>query len=163
VQLDADRVQPGDSVDVLADMTSQGDYALLLVAPAAARSWTLGGFDADYEGHVRTVITIPADIAPGTYRLVARGDSEEALAPLEVVVGAEQEGVGQPLGQDEARAPVPSDPGVAAPVPVGMSPEDPGDVDSGLMPAAVALVVAVVGALGVGLLTRSRRRRVGAS
>ena len=157
VQLGTDRVRPGESIEVLADMTAQGTFALLLAAPAAARSWTLGGFDADYEGHVRTVVTIPADVEPGTYRLVARGATEEAVAPLEVVAGAAQEEAGQPLGQDEARAPVPSDPGVAAPVPVGASPGASDARDSGLPPAVVVIVLALSVALMIGWLARSRR------
>lgn len=140
-------------------MTGQGRYEVILAAPAGARSWALGSFEADYEGHVRVFLAIPVDVPPASYRIIARGGSEEASAALEVAGTPIEAQVGHPLGQDEARAPVPTDPGRAlSGTSAGLTPTSSAGAGSALAPAVLALVLALAAAVVIAWLARSRRR-----
>jgi FtsP/CotA-like multicopper oxidase with cupredoxin domain len=157
LQVSSERVQPGGSLDVLADMTSQGSFEVILLAPAGAEQWTLGRFDTDYEDHIRVVVVIPTDVPAGGYQIVARGDREEASAPLEVSGSPDTGETGQRLGQDEARAPVPSDAGLGPTTPSTVDESSMATETSQLVAAFMAGVLAILASLAIGLLARSRR------
>jgi hypothetical protein len=160
VQLDAERINPGGTIGVLADMTGQGAYEVLLVAPANAFARSLGTFEADYEGHVQIFLLLPADVAVGQYRIAARNADEEASAPIEIVGGPSAGEGGQPLGQDEAFAPVPSD---ISGAPRSGAATDPSTGDraggSGLRVALPVVGIAVLGAFLLGSVSRRRAGR----
>jgi hypothetical protein len=161
LQLAAERINPGGTLDVRGDMTIEGPVELLLVAPAEAYVWSLGTVEADFEGHFRVFLAIPTDIPQGTYRVRARMESEEAATEVVIAglpVGGDE---GQLPGQDEAlagagaadsplaSAGAPGEVTQAAPV---QSPEEPPNV---ILLAGV-VGVAIISALLLGAIARRR-------
>jgi hypothetical protein len=162
LQAASERVNPGGTLDLLGDMTTEGSVQILLGAPSDAVVWTLGSADADHEGHFRVFLVVPVDLPAGDYRIRARMATEEATTRIVVSGPPIVEGGGRP-GQDEALAGVQPDPGVAAPnatgvaVPPSVTPVRGPGPDLTLAVGAVALGIATAALLGLVARARSRR------
>jgi len=161
LQLGAERVNPGGTIELLGDMTSEGTFELSLIAGTTVRS--LGSAASDYEGHFQVFVNVPVDIPTGSYTVHARSDLERASAPLVVAGPPITDDEGQLPGQDEIFAPVPTLPAEAAVASGGAS--DPLATAGSTGPsvdlaiALVAVTTAVAGALALGALARRRARR----
>lgn len=160
LQLGAERISPGGTIELLGDMTTEGTVDLRLVAGTTVRS--LGTADADYEGHFQVFVIVPADIPTGTYTVHAESAVERASAPL-VVAGAPIGGEeGQLPGQDEARAGVlPGASGAAVVDGSGgetiVDGPDAAPVNVSILPVVVIGAVVAAVAFGAALRTRSSR------
>ena len=117
LQLQEDRINPGGSAELRGDMTGDEPVDVSLQAGDGS-TLALGRIETDWEGHFVTAVTIPADIAAGTYIVRVTSPLEEATTRL--VIGGPPllpEADGQPLGRDEALA----GPVAAASAPAGQS------------------------------------------
>ena len=166
LQVGPERINPGGTLEVLGDMTTEGSVDITLVGVADGSIRSLGTVLADREGHFLAYLAIPGDLIGGDYSIRARSEVEEASAPI-VVTGAAVGGEeGQLPGQDEAFAgvapsigvaPVGGQPG-AATQPRSLAPAQP------TPPASVPLIVlaiggALVAAFGLGAIARRRTAR----
>jgi hypothetical protein len=165
LQVTAERVHPGGTLDLLGDMTTEGPVDIQLVAPAEADVWSLGSVEADYEGHFRSFLIVPADVPVGEYRVRAQMATEQATTSI-VVAGPPIAGEdGQLPGQDEAFAGAAAS--AAGPTAQPVSGPASGVVQRTTPPGAdiptTLLVVAAVVALAVllGTVLRSRGRPAG--
>ena len=164
LQLGSERVNPGGTLDLLGDMTAEGSVEITLVADADASTRLLGTVEADRDGHFRSFLTVPGDLAGGSYSVIARTATEEARAPI-VIAGTQIAGEeGQQPGQDEAFV------GGASPPPAGGSPAAIAATPRSLAPAqpsqpanqpmtVLVVAIAVTGAIFVGGVARTRARR----
>ena len=161
LQAVVERVNPGGTLDLMGDMTSEGSVEILLVAPAEAVVWHLAPVEADHEGHFRAFLVVPADVPAGDYRVRATMATEEA-STMVVVAGPPIVEGGELPGQDEALAGVPPDLSKVSPSSAGalpaLAPERAAGPDIGLAAAALALGVALAAVLGVVARTKSGRR-----
>lgn len=159
MQLAAERVNPGGTLDLLGDMTTEGPAEILLIGPAEASAWSLGIVEAEYEGHFRAFLAIPVDVPPGEYRVRAQTATETATTSVLVAgppVGGEE---GQLPGQDESFAGVPTT-GSASIAPVAV-PTIQSDRPGADVKGTSAIIAVVVGlAILVGQLARWRSTRV---
>ena len=139
-------------------MTAEGPVALYLIAPdSVVRS--LGGANADAEGHFQAFIALPRDLPTGSYSVAARSATDRATSRLiidgiPVPVGDE----GQLPGRDDIFAGSGVEP-QATPIPAlpivdGTVLGEVGSSDMDFVPF-VALALAV-GAFGL-LVWRTRR------
>ena len=100
-QLGAERVQPGGSVEVRADLGAGEAFDLTLIGRGDGARRFLATLAATEEGHLQTYLTIPADVAAGEYLVEIAYDVTVLRAPL-TVAGAPIAGEeGQLPGQDE--------------------------------------------------------------
>lgn len=167
LQVAVGRVNPGGTLDLLGDMTTEGHVDIQLVAPAEASVWLLGAVEADDEGHFRSFLIVPPDVPVGEYRVRAQMATEQATTSI-VIAGLPIAGdEGQPLGQDEALAgsaasaaqsTVPAVVG-SAPAPEVPATELGTNVPGILLAVAVALALALV----LGTVLRSRGTTAGTS
>ena len=160
LQLTADRINPGGSVELRGDMTGDEPVALSLQAGDGSML-ALGRIETDWEGHFVASVAIPADVAAGTYIVRVTSPFEEATTRL-VVAGPPllPEAEGQPLGRDEALA----GPGSVATAPAGQAATQwtpPPGADSTVRVIGAVIVVALVllFAFGFGTIARRRTRR----
>jgi hypothetical protein len=161
LQLGAERINPGGTIELLGDMTTEGTVELSLVGGTTVRS--LGNAVADYEGHFQMFVIVPVDIAAGRYTVHAESAVERASAPLVVAgppLGGEE---GQLPGQDEARAGV--QPGASGPgvVESGRGASSVDGYDARPVKVSILLLIvigAVVAALAFGALVRTRSSRM---
>jgi hypothetical protein len=160
LQLQADRINPGGSLELRGDMTGDEPVELTLEAGDGS-TLALGSVEADWEGHFVTSVTIPADTAAGTYVVRVTSPFEEATTRIVVAGPPLQLGEeGQPLGQDEARAgPVAASSAAAAQPAAEWSPPPGADSTARVIGAALVVVLALVAAFGFGRLARLRSRR----
>jgi hypothetical protein len=160
LQLGAERVNPGATLELLGDMTTEGAVELRLVAGTTVRS--LGNAVADYEGHFQVFVIVPVDIPTGGYTVQAESAVERASAPLVVAgspIGGEE---GQLPGQDEARAgvlPVGSGAAVEGGSGATSSVEGTGAPPGNVGIVLVVLIGAVIAALVFGTVARARSSR----
>ena len=160
LQLTADRINPGGSVELRGDMTGDEPVDLSLQAGDGS-TLALGRIETDWEGHFVTAVSIPADVAAGTYIVRVTSPFEEATTRLVVagpplLPGAE----GQPLGRDEALA----ERGSVAAAPAGQTatqwtPPPGADSTVRVIGAVIVVALVLVFALAVGTVSRRRTRR----
>jgi len=160
LQVAAERVNPGGTLDLLGDMTTEGRVDIQLVAPAEAYVWSLGSVEADHEGHFRLFLIVPAEVPTGEYHVRAQMATEQATTAI-VIAGPPVAGEeGQPPGQDEALAGAaapavgPTAPVIAEPASGPVFPATPPGAHIPTMVLVVAAVVAL--ALLLGTVLRSR-------
>jgi hypothetical protein len=160
LQLGSERINPGATIELLGDMTTEGAVELRLVSGTTVRS--LGNAVADHEGHFQVFVIVPLDIPTGSYTVLAESDIERTSAPLVVAglpIGGEE---GQLPGQDEARAgvlPVASGAAVEGGNGATSSMEDADAAPVNVWIALVVLVAAVIAALVFGTALRARSSR----
>jgi hypothetical protein len=147
LQVGSERINPGGTLELLGDMTSEGSVEITLVADGDGSIRSLGTVQADQEGHFLVYLAIPADLPGGDCSIRARSEVEEAIVPI-VVAGASVGGEeGQLPGQDEAFAGAPPSIGVAplagqsgaVTQPRSLAPAQP------TPPANISLIVLAVG------------------
>jgi hypothetical protein len=161
LQLGADRVNPGGALEVIGDLKAEGGVEVTLVTGAGGATYSLGTIWADHDGHFQAFVTIPVDAPTGSYSLLVRSGVDEAtvgilVAGLPVSAGDE----GQPPGQDEARAAAVTASNVAPQITAQLAPEPAvGEPSVGVIPVAIAILVAIGLALGIGTLARVGSRR----
>jgi hypothetical protein len=161
LQLNTDRINPGGTVELRGDMTGDEPVELSLQA-ADGSTLALGSIETDWEGHFVAALTMPIDVAAGTYVVQVKSPFEEATTKV-VVAGPPlaQEGEGQPLGRDEALAGQPiAVASAAAGQPAAQWIPPPG-ADSSIRVIGAVIVVALVlvVAFGLGRVARLRARR----
>ena len=160
LQLQVDRINPGGSVELRGDMTGDEPVDVSLRAGDGS-TLALGQIETDWEGHFVTAVTIPADVAAGTYIVRVASPFEEATTRL-VVAGPPllPDAEGQPLGRDEALA----GPVAGASAPAGQSatqwtPPPGADSSVRVIGAVVVVALVLVLAFAFGTLARRRTRR----
>ena len=157
LQPGAERINPGGTIELLGDMTTEGPVELRLVAGTTVRS--LGSAIADYEGHFQVFVIVPVDVPSGEYTVHAESTVERASAPLVVAglpIGGEE---GQLPGQDEARAGVVATADPATVDATSSRVVDAPDSDAAGASALLAVLGAVAAAFVFGAITRARARR----
>ena len=160
LQLSTDRINPGGTVELRGDMTGDEPVQLSLEAGDGS-SLALGAIETDWEGHFVAALTMPVDVAAGTYIVRVKSPFEEATTKVGVSgPPLAQEAEGQPLGRDEAHA----GPIAVASAPAGQRAAQwvpPPGADSTIRVIAAVVVVALVllVAFGLGRLARPRARR----
>lgn len=163
LQLGADRVNPGGTLEVIGDLKTEGAVEVALATGEGGAARLLGTIWADHDGHFQAFVTVPADVSTGSYSLWVRSGVEEATVVISVAGSPVLAGdEGQPPGQDEARAAtvtasdvVPSIVAQPAPDPAVAEPS------VGIIPAAIAILIAIGLALGIGTVARVGSRRSG--
>jgi hypothetical protein len=160
LQLNTDRINPGGTVELRGDMTGDEPVELSLQAGDGS-TLALGSIETDWEGHFVAALTMPVDVAAGTYVVRVKSPFEEATTKI-VVAGPPlaQEGEGQPLGRDEALA----GPIAIASAPAGQPapqwvPPPGADSTVRIVGAVAAVVLVLVVAFGLGKVARLRARR----
>ena len=161
LQVNTDRINPGGTVELRGDMTGDEPVELSLQAGDGS-TLALGTIETDWEGHFVAALTMPVDVAAGTYVVRVQSPFEEATTKI-VVAGPPlaQAGAGQPLGRDEAFA---GSIAVAS-APAGQPATQwvpPAGADSTIRVIGAVLVVALVllVAFGMGRVARLRARRI---
>ena len=107
LQLGAERIQPGGSVEVRGDLGIGEVFEVALIAKADGSRRLIATIPAVEEGHFQSFVTVPADVAVGDYLLEVAVDLSVVRAPLTVAgspIGGEDgggpdqgDGLGQPL------------------------------------------------------------------
>ena len=165
LQIGGERINPGGTVDVRGDMTTEGPVEISIVAEGDVEGRALATIDADAEGQFQAFLIVPVDLPAGAYAVRAQSTAEQASAPIEIAgaaVGGEE---GQLPGQDEALAghPPAVDPSSAAalgvPDPVATSrPFVPSSPDEHINLPIVTLVTLASAAIALGLGAALRTR-----
>lgn len=107
-QLGAERVAPGDVVEVRGDLGVGTSVDIVLISKSDGSRRLLASLTDFEEGHFQDYVTIPADVVAGDYLIEAGTDSIAARAPLTIAGFAVNAG-GERPGQDEPLlAPLPS-------------------------------------------------------
>lgn len=166
LQLGAERVQPGGSVEVRGDLGAGESFEVALIAKADGSRRVITTIPATEEGHFQTYVTIPTDVPTGEYLLEVAVDVVVVRAPLTVAGGpVGGDGGAQPEQEEGLIAPLPSGFGVAAGAaslqPAGTATEPVANQSGrslidGVLVVAVALGAAI--ALVVGMRLTGRRR-----
>jgi hypothetical protein len=155
LQLGAEQIQPGGSIEVRGDLGTGEVFEVALVARADGSRRVVGTISAIEEGHFQSYVTFPADVATGDYLVEVSVDLTVARAPLTIagvpiMPGGEPPSRDEPLGQ-----PMPSGPGHAADNDPNVSTAGaPARPERSLIQGVAVLLIA--GILGVGLLTLLR-------
>lgn len=160
LQLLSDRINPGGSAELRGDMTGDEPVKLSLQAGDGS-TLVLGTIETDWEGHFVTSMTIPADVAAGTYVVRVMSPFEEATTRI-VVAGPPlaPDGEGQPLGRDEALAgPVAPASGPTGRVATQWTPPPGADSTIRVIGALIVVALVLLVAFGFGGLARLRSRR----
>jgi hypothetical protein len=160
LQVVAERVNPGGTLELLGDMSSEGPVDIAVAAEPDGTARSLGHAQADAEGHFQAFLTVPADLPSGTYAVLARAGAEEARSSVVVSGPPIGDGGGDQAGQDEplvVAAPIPASQGPAAPAATvdrsSPVPTGPG-ADIGLV--AIVSAIGLVAALVIGAMARPR-------
>lgn len=172
LQLSADRIQPGATIEVRGDLGTGEAFEVALVAKADGSRRLIGTITTVDEGHFQSFVTIPADAIPGDYLFEVAVDLNVVRAPL-TIAGSPVDAGGGGEGPDRgdglivplpsgfgaaggANASIPTAPfspsGASASTRAGRSPIDGALVVGG----AVLLAIALLGVLRV-----TGRRRSG--
>ncbi len=111
LQLGAERVQPGGTIEVRGDLGVGEAFEVALIAKADAGRRLIATIPAIDEGHFQAYVTIPADTPTGDYLVEVAVDLSVVRAPLTIVgsaiVGADGVGDG-PDHADPLIGPMPS-------------------------------------------------------
>jgi len=123
-----------------------GTYALSL--QGVLNEYALGEATSDGEGRFQLTITVPVDVRPGSYQVVALASDGDVAARLDLLVSA---AAAMPMDADEH-----ADMGGAAmPAQAATAEEIQIERDrSGIEWAAIGLVIGVAGGLGIGMRRR---------
>jgi hypothetical protein len=149
---DTDRSTLGNSVHLRGDLPSTGPIQIVLVG-ADPTGLLLATIDDAPNGHFETVVTFPADVAPGVWAVEARAEGmSPARATLELLPapppGADDQA--DPVGSAEAPAAPPLANSPLAPLPNPSTASAEGDI--------VPVVAATLAVFGLAvLLVRTRR------
>ena len=160
LQLNTDRINPGGTVELRGDMTGDEPVDLSLQAGDGS-TLALGSIETDWEGHFVAALTMPLDVAAGTYVVRVKSPFEEATTKI-VVAGPPlaQEGDGQPLGRDEALAGPIAEASAPAGQPAAQWVPPPGaDSTVRVIGAVVVVALVLLLAFGLGRVARLRARR----
>lgn len=108
LELGADRVRPGGSLEVRGDLGSGAAFDITLIAVDDLSRRLLTTVAASEEGHVQAYITIPLDVPAGDYLIEVTNDVTVMRSAL-TVAGAPVAGEeGQLTGRDEGLGIVPT-------------------------------------------------------
>ncbi|HEY3164531.1 MAG TPA: hypothetical protein VGJ71_09235 [Candidatus Limnocylindrales bacterium] len=168
LQLGAEQVQPGGSIEVRGDLGTGESFEVALISKADGSRRLIATIPAVEEGHFQTFVTIPADLAPGAYLLEVAVDLIVARAPLSVA-GSPITGEGGGDGPDHADPlvqPMPgSSPAVGGANGAGLTgsaaPGTPASTRAGrsALDGLVIVAVAVLGAAALAVVLRLAGRR----
>ena len=169
LELGAERIQPGGSVEVRGDLGTGDVFEIALISRSGGARRVIASVPAAGEGHFDSYVVVPADVPVGDYFVEAAVDLIVVRAPL-TVAGSPlgDTGAGEPQREDGFLSPLPSGFGRAGVVPVasaGGAP--PADASRGTDPAGgvplgglLLVVIAALVPVGVlGLVWRARRPR----
>jgi hypothetical protein len=163
-QLGAERINPGGTIEVSGDMTTDDPVVLTLVADADGAARPITTLTALDEGHFRAFVDLPGDVPGGSYTVTASNGLDFASVPLVIAGGPVADGEqGQRPGQDEAFAGALPSPG-GAPGTVSLGAPQPlrTPANAGQAADKRSIVVVVVAAIGLafvlGTVARSRTR-----
>lgn len=161
LQVGAERVNPGGTLEVIGDLKAEGTVALTLVAGTGGTPRPLGTASADHDGNFQAFVIVPADVPAGSYSVRARSEVDEASVPILVgrvpETGADD---GRLPGQDEALAGTGASSNAVPSIAVPVAPEpDAVETSVGVIPIALVVLVAVVLAFAIGTLAKARSRR----
>ena len=158
LELGAERVQPGGTVEVRGDLGTGERFEVALISQVDGSRWVVGTIDALEEGHVDGYVTVPPETPAGDYfvEVTAEGVVDAATMRARIAIA------GSPIGSDGER-PDQADglPGPATssfpgggPAAVGVLPSRSGPVDAPAEPevAPNRLAIATVAAGVVGVL-----------
>jgi hypothetical protein len=160
LQVVAERVNPGGTLELLGDMASEGPVDIAVAAEPDGTARSLGHVQADAEGHFQAFLTVPADLPSGTYAVLARAGAEEARSSVVVSGPPIGDEGGDQAGQDEplvVSAPIPASQGPAAPA-ATLDRSSPVPTGTGADVGFVAIVGAIglVAAPVIGAMARAR-------
>lgn len=171
LELGAERVQPGGSVEVRGDLGTGERFGVALISQVDGTRWVVGSIAASEEGHFDGYVTVPPETPAGDYlvEVTAEGvvDAATARAPIAIA--------GSPIGSDGERPdqaegfagpPGSGSPG-GGPVAVGVLPSRSGtpaapaepETTSNQMPGVTLAAGVLVGVLAVVVLGRTIARR----
>ena len=162
LQLGAERIQPGGTIEVRGDLGSGEAFQVALISKADGSRRAIATIPAVDEGHFQSFVTVPADLPSGDYLIEVAVDLVVMRAPLTVTgVPIAPDGGGRPEQEEGLIQPLPSASGAAgsfadgveaSPVPTAQPPPFDGP-----------LIVAIATIAAIGLLVSIRlasRRRV---
>lgn len=165
LQLSSERTNPGATIEVIGDMTTDGSVILTLIAAGDGAVRPLATLLVVDDGHFQAFVELPSDLPGGSYTVTAANGLDFASAPLVItgpaVAGGEE---GQLPGQDEAfvgAGPSAVAPGAGASdvvPPRQLVPEGSGPAAS-VPQAFLVAVLAFVVALALGATVRIRSGR----
>ncbi|MDO8483960.1 MAG: hypothetical protein Q7S35_03315 [Candidatus Limnocylindrales bacterium] len=105
LQLGSERINPGGTLEVVGDMTTDGSIALILIADADGAARPMATLAAGDDGHFQAFVVIPGDVPEGSYTVSAGNGVDLTRAPIVIAGVRVPEGEqGQLPGQDEALA-----------------------------------------------------------
>jgi hypothetical protein len=84
LQLSAERIQPGATIEVRGDLGTGEAFEVALVAKADGSRRLIGTITTVDEGHFQSYVTIPADAIPGDYLFEVAADLTVVRAPLTI-------------------------------------------------------------------------------
>ncbi len=157
LKIDKPAAAPGEEITIRGEgLTTNGEIQLTLQGILEDRS--LGSVRGDEHGRFEKTLTLPSELSPGEYTVVAAGD-EKATVKLTIRESEESAGSSEPApmehdehgGHESGEAPADGDSPHANPEPMMIERSTRG--------ASRALawgVTLVAGVLGVGLLARER-------
>jgi hypothetical protein len=127
LQLGAERIQPGGSIEVRGDLGSGEAFAVSLISGIDGSRRVITTIAATEEGHFQSYVTLPTDVPAGDYLLEVAVDGEEVRGPLTVA--------GSPFGGEEGAGPEQEE-GLLQPLPSAFGAGvGPGPVARGSAPA----------------------------
>lgn len=165
LQLGAERIQPGGTVEVRGDLGAGEAFEVALITSADGSRRVIATISATEEGHFQSFVVVPADVSAGNYLLEVAVDLTVVRAPLTIAGSPIDAAGGEGPEQEEGLVqPVPpgfggGQPASAAPG-VEAIPPDSTSVDRSSIAGAVAIGVAgILGAALLGGLQLRKRRR----
>jgi hypothetical protein len=159
LQLGSERVHPGGTLEILGDMTAEGPVDIRIVAAAGGDARKLGVASADETGHFQAFLTVPGDLAVGSYLISAHSSSDEARTPVAIVGAPVGDDGGQLPGQDEALAgTAPTAPTSGGQIPHRLA-TTAATPSAGATDILVPLVAGLAVALVLGTFVRIRARK----
>jgi hypothetical protein len=163
LQLGAERIQPGGTVEVRGDLGQGESFEVALISRADGSRRLIATIPATEEGHFQSFVTVPADVPGGDYLVEVAVDLAVVRAPL-TVAGAPVDGVGGGgPEQEEGLLPVASSGVSATGAPGAGTPGRTAAVVRAQLDGLVAVGLAATGAVvllaGLRLATRSQPGR----
>lgn len=162
-QLGAERIQPGATVEVRADLGAGDAFEITLIAKSDGTRRSLGTVPATEEGHLEGYLTIPADVPAGDYLVELAYDVIVMRAPL-TIAGAPVTGEqgGGPDRGDGLLVPIGSAASAPSAAAASLAPSTPTSTRAsrepidGLLIAVIAIGGAALLVVGLRLANRSR-------
>ena len=173
LELGAERIQPGGSIEVRGDLGNGEAFDVSLIAKADGSRRMIATIPAIEEGHFQAFVTIPADVAVGDYLVEVAVGVSVVRAPLTVAGSPVDGGDGAGPEQEEGLLqPLPSGFGTGAgvvapsarPADSSAAGNQGGRASIGGVAVLAVAVIAAVGILaGIGAGARARRSTPGDS